>query len=77
MAETYTNKTTAAPSAHPQATKSVMMPDSHSVSGAQAKAMQLGRAMLCQKADGSVAPFIIDNERSRPGGPIYLIALRP
>ena len=45
--------------------------------GAQQSAMSTNGQVYCKKADGSFGWFTIDSERSRPGGPLYLLAVGP
>lgn len=42
--------------------------------GDQASAMATGAAVLCKGPDGIQRYYTIDSARSRPGGPIYLLA---
>ncbi len=45
--------------------------------GDQALAMATGAQVLCKGPDGQQRYYTIDAERSRPGGPIYLLAAGP
>jgi len=45
--------------------------------GDQASAMATGAQVLCKGPDGLQRYYTIDTERSRPGGPIYLLAVGP
>lgn len=45
--------------------------------GAQANAMANGTPVLCKGPDGAQRYYKIDSERSRPGGPLYLLAVGP
>lgn len=42
--------------------------------GDQANAMATNTAFLCKGPDGIQRYYTIDAERSRPGGPVYLLA---
>lgn len=43
--------------------------------GDQQNAMATGTQVLCKGPDGLQRYYTIDSERSRPGGPIYLLAV--
>ena len=45
--------------------------------GAQMNAMQNGTQVYCKGPDGASRWYTIDAERSRPGGPLYLLAVGP
>lgn len=45
--------------------------------GAQMAAMATGSQVYCKGPDGSLKWYTIDSERSRPGGPLYLLAVGP
>ena len=45
--------------------------------GAQAFAMANGVPVLCKGPDGAQRYYKIDPERSRPGGPVVLLAVGP
>lgn len=45
--------------------------------GDQASAMATGTQVLCKGPDGAQRYYTIDAERSRPGGPVYLLAVGP
>lgn len=45
--------------------------------GAQANAMANNKQVYCKGPDGSLKWYTIDSERSRPGGPLYLLAVGP
>jgi hypothetical protein len=77
VAETYSLASVAAHAASKQTTKIITLPDSVAQPGSIAKAMQTGSQILCKNPDGSLENYTIDHERSRPGGPIYLLRTRP
>jgi hypothetical protein len=76
VAETYSLSSLAAHAGSKQATKVVTLPDSAS-SGNMQQAMRNGTQVLCKNPDGSQEYYLIDNTRSLPGGPIYLLRTRP
>lgn len=45
--------------------------------GAQAASMANGTQFLCKGPDGAQRYYTIDASRSRPGGPVYLLAVGP
>lgn len=45
--------------------------------GDQMLAMATNGQVLCKGPDGAQRYYTIDAERSRPGGPIYLLAVGP
>lgn len=45
--------------------------------GDQQMAMSTGAQVFCKGPDGSLKWYTIDSERSRPGGPLYLLAVGP
>lgn len=55
----------------------VMDDDAAGRAGDQALAMATGAQVLCKGPDGIQRYYTIDSERSRPGGPIYLLAVGP
>lgn len=77
MPETYSVSLTAPHAKGPQVAKVVTLPDSAAANGSLHKAMQTGSQILCKNPDGSQEYYTIDYERSRPGGPIYLLRTRP
>ncbi len=45
--------------------------------GGQQMAMATGAQFLAKGPDGAQRLYTIDSERSRPGGPVYLLAVGP
>jgi hypothetical protein len=77
MTETYSVATLGNNASSPFVAQSLTLPDSSArVAGEQA-AMMTGNQIQCKGPDGSLKWYTIDAERSRPGGPIYLLAVGP
>jgi hypothetical protein len=77
VAETYSLASLAPHSGNPYAPKTVTLPDSAAQPGSQMLAMQAGTQIFCKGPDGAQKWYTIDSERSRPGGPIYLLRVGP
>lgn len=77
MAETYSLNVTAAHAGSKLVPQVVTLPDSAAKSGQQATAMRTGSQVQCKNPDGSLENYLIDAERTRPGGPVILLRTRP
>jgi len=77
MPETYSLAKVAQHARSPFVAAPVVIPDSAARDGHIQATMRTGQQQLCKGPDGQQRYYTIDAERSRPGGPIYLLAVRP
>lgn len=77
MAETYSVATTGYNANSPFAASNVILPDSSARNGGEQAAMATGKQIMCKGPDGAQKWYTIDPERSRPGGPIFLLPVSP
>lgn len=77
-ADTFSLATTGLNANSPFTTKPLTVGDAGAgTNGAQQFAMANGKQVYCKGPDGAQKWYTIDAERSRPGGPIYLLAVGP
>ncbi len=77
MAETYSIATVGYNANSPASAQPVILPDSAARVGNEASVMATNGQILCKGPDGAQRLYTIDSGRSRPGGPIYLLAVGP
>ena len=77
-ADTFSLATTGQNANSPFTAKPITVGDAGAgTPGDQANAMAIGAQVYCKRSDGSFGWYTIDAERSRPGGPLYLLAVGP
>ena len=57
----------------PSTITNIKLSDTQGRAGQQAAAMANGTQVLCKGPDGAEAYYVIDAERSLPGGPVFLL----